>query len=88
MSEQFDLFYRLILITVKLLQVTLQYHLDRVIEIKNGKAFKGSNGLMDKVSASQPQDRGFEPYTWVTVMIPHMTPVLDGSRKQAQECLI
>ena len=24
---------------------------------------KGSNGLMDKVSASQPRDRGFEPHT-------------------------
>ena len=25
--------------------------------------FMGSNGLMDKVSASQPQDHGFEPHT-------------------------
>ena len=24
---------------------------------------KGSDGLMDKVSASQPRDRGFEPHT-------------------------
>ena len=24
---------------------------------------KGSGGLMDKVSASQPWDRGFEPHT-------------------------
>ena len=24
---------------------------------------KGSDGLMDKVSAPQPRDRGFEPYT-------------------------
>ena len=24
---------------------------------------EGSDGLIDKVSASQPRDRGFEPYT-------------------------
>ena len=27
------------------------------------KVFNGSNGLMDKVSTSQPRDRGFEPHT-------------------------
>ena len=36
---------------------------------------------MDKVSASQPQDCGFE-LTRVTTMIPHMTPVLVGFRKR------
>ena len=27
------------------------------------KLLKGSGGLMDKVSATQPQDHGFEPHT-------------------------
>ena len=41
---------------------------------------KGSRGLMDKVSASQPRDHGFEPLTghdhdW-------SVPVLVGSRKR------
>ena len=60
-------------------------HLDTVISLQyllmlwlSIMIFKGSGGQMDKVSASQPLDRGFEPHT---TMIPDMTSVLVGSRK-------
>ena len=49
--------------------------------------FKGSDDLMDKVSTSQPQDRGSNPLQ-VTTMIIHITPVLVSSRKRTQEWLI
>ena len=39
-----------------------------------------SGDLMEKVSALQPRDHGFE-----MTMIPHMTPVLVGSSKQTRE---
>ena len=48
---------------------------------------KGSGGPMDKVYASQTRDRGFKLHTRVTTMIPHMTPILVGSRKRTQELL-
>ena len=41
---------------------------------------KGSGGLMDKVSASQPLDRGFELQT-----IPNKALALVGSRKRTRE---
>ena len=51
---------------------------------------EGSSGQVVKVSASQPRGHGFlnpegmcfEPYNMVTTMLPHMTPVLAGSRLQ------
>ena len=41
---------------------------NRILHIKvpfmmTNDNFKGSGDLMDKVSASQPRDRGFEPHT-------------------------
>ena len=49
--------------------------------------YKGSGGLIDKVSASQPGDRGFESNMghYGLTMIPHMTSVLASFRKQILE---
>ena len=53
------------------------------------KSAKDSGGLVDKVSVSQPRDRGFEfqdrGFESHTTMIPHMTPVYVGSRKRTRE---
>ena len=49
----------------------------------NFNQHKGSGGLINKVSASQPRDRDSNPIR-VTTMIPHKTPVLIGSRKRTR----
>ena len=62
------------------------------IDNKIEMVIKGSGSLLDKVSAWQPWDCGFELqitcyYKWVMTMISHMAPVMVGSRKQTQEWL-
>ena len=47
--------------------------------------YHGSDGLIVKVSTSKPQDREFLNPTWLTTMIPHMTPVLVPPESGLQE---